>query len=386
MNPITKRPSRFKHAGIYLVLMALGFFGPGLQDAGAQKIKCRAPGTEAMRAMAAKISTKTLASIVKATGSFETKVQRIRNVSPKGATFDIIAYRLCEAAQNKLITREFYQKYLLTAIRPVGAGAAGEKWNLSGDVYVRGKRTTRLANAEVELGFEPPRITATAPDGTFSFAMSEEDAGKAVVLRARKSGYEIFVSRVVLKPNMDSLKIPLRPLKDTFVLNGRVIRRAGNRSLSAARVTLNTDPPAEARTRSDGRFRFDVDRENLEKFVSLRVERKGYRPYVKDIRLAEKRKPVIVRLDRAVFRLRGSIRDRDSQAPLEGVRITLMTEPATRTLSRSDGKFLLRVPLELDGEFAVLRAQKHGYRTFTMDVELVSEGGEPVEVEMSLAE
>ena len=378
-------PMKFQKMMSLLFLMVLGVAGPVSPGAEAQEIKCRAPGSESARAIAAKISTKTLASIVKASGSFETKVQRIRNVSPKGANFDIIAFRLCEAAQNRLITREFYQKYLLTSLRPVGTVA--EKWNLSGDVYVKGNRTDRLANAEVELGFEPPRVTSTAPDGTFSFAMREEDAGKAVVVRIRKPGYRIFVSRVVLKPNMGSLKAGMRPLKDTFVFIGKVTNSEGTRPLAGVRVTLGTDPPSDVRTKSDGRFRFDVDRDNLEQFVSLWVERNGYRSHVQDIRLAEKmKKPVTVKLERTTFRVRGSIRDKETQDPLEGVRITLRTEPVTRASTGSDGKFNLRVPMKYDGEFAALRAEKPGFKAYTADIELVKDGGDPVEVEMSLAQ
>lgn len=385
MNRNFTLPMGFRRVGVCLALMVWGLWGLAPRGAGAQEIVCRPPGSEAARAIAAQINTKTIATIVQGSGSFETKVQRIRNVSPRGADFDIIAYRLCEAVKNKLMDREFYQKFLLTAMQP-GAAPAGGKWNLSGDVYIQGKRNERLENVELELGFEPPRVTTTAPDGTFSFAMNEEDAGRAVVLRARKPGYEVHVGRVLLKPNMAALQIPLAPLKDTFALQGSVSDLERNRPLPQAQVTLHTEPLVQAQTQSDGRFLLNVQRENLEKFVTLRVEQQGYRPFARDIRLAENMKPVAVVLQRATFVLSGISREKGTQKPLEGVRLTLMTEPTARGVSRSNGGFLLRVPERYDGEFILLRAEKDGYKTFTVDVELRRDRAQPVEVEMSLLE
>ena len=42
--------------------------------------------------------------------------------------------------------------------------------------------------------------------------------------------------------------------------------------------------------------------------------------------------------------------------------------------------------MKYDGEFAALRAEKPGFKAYTADIELVKDGGDPVEVEMSLAQ
>lgn len=97
-------------------------------------------------------------------------------------------------------------------------------------------------------------------------------------------------------------------------------------------------------------------------------------------------KPIVILLRRAVFPLSGRIKAKGTGEDLEGVQVTLLVEPRIRTLSRSNGAFRLLVPDDHDGTFATLRAEKTGYRPYTLDVDLRKEGGEPLEVEMSPTE
>ncbi len=238
-----------------LLLVGVLAGGPAAQER--PEIHCREPGDEAARAVAAQIKLDALADIVRGGASFETKIQRIRAISPEGSTFDIIAFRLCEAVQNGLITKDFYEQALLTRLAPEG-GAAIVKWNLSGDVHIQGKNAEQLADVEIELGFEPPRVTTTFPDGSFSFRMRPEDAERAIVLRARKPGYQMHVERLRLHSNMAAVSIPMTPLVDTFTVGGRIGDDEGQESLEGVRVFLATEPPLEMVTRTDGAFRFDV--------------------------------------------------------------------------------------------------------------------------------
>ena len=368
-----------------VVLLWVGILAGGLFAQERPKVQCRPPGDEAGRARAAAIKLDALADIAKGEVSFETKIQRIRAISPEGSTFDIIAFRLCEAYRNGLITREFYEQYLLARLAPEGGVRAG-RWNLSGDVYVMGKKTERLTDVEIELGFEPPRVTTTAPDGTFSFPMKQEDADRAIVLRARKPGYQMHVQRIRLNPQMSALSIPLTPAVESFTVGGRIGDEEGQRPLEQARVALGTEPPLETVTRSDGAFRFDVGRDYLEKFVSVKVDRRGYRPHVQEFKLEDGMKPVVILLRRAAFPVSGRIRAKGTGEDLEGVVVTLQVEPRVQTVSRSNGAFRLLVPDVHEGGFATLRAEKEGYKPYTLDIELRKEGGDPIELEMSPAQ
>ena len=289
---------------------------------------------------------------------------------------------MCEAVQNGLITKDFYEQALLTRLAPEG-GAAIVKWNLSGDVNIQGKNAEHLADVEIELGFEPPRVTTTFPDGTFSFRMRPEDAERAIVLRARKAGYQMHVERLRLHPNMAAVSISMTPLVDTFTVGGRIGDEEGQEPLEGVRVFLEIEPPLEMVTRTDGAFRFDVPRDSLEKFVSVEVDRRGYRPHVQEFKLQEEMPPIVILLRKAVFPVTGRIRSRDTGRELEGVQVTLQVEPRIEAVSRSNGAFRLLIPDSHDGAFATLRAEKPGYRPYTLDVELLKEGIAPLDLEMT---
>ncbi len=63
--------------------------------------------------------------------------------------------------------------------------------------------------------------------------------------------------------------------------------------------------------------------------------------------------------------------------------MTLQVEPRIEAVSRSNGAFRLLIPDSHDGAFATLRAEKPGYRPYTLDVELLKEGIAPLDLEMT---
>ncbi len=92
---------------------------------------------------------------------------------------------------------------------------------------------------------------------------------------------------------------------------------------------------------------------------------------------------IVILLRKAVFPLTGRIRSKDTGRELEGVQVILQVEPRIETVSRSNGAFRLLIPDSQDGVFGTLRAEKPGYRPYTLDVELLKEGVAPLDLEMT---
>ena len=84
-------------------------------------IRCTSPGEDVMRQFGGQINAKAIEAIVTGGGSIESKVKRIQRVSPEGANFDVVAFRLCEAVRNGLIGLKAYEKFLGMALQyPMG--------------------------------------------------------------------------------------------------------------------------------------------------------------------------------------------------------------------------------------------------------------------------
>jgi tetratricopeptide (TPR) repeat protein len=342
-----------------------------------QEIKCNPPGEEAKRVFAVSGSFKSVLSIVKGSVSAETKWQRIRQVSPKAADFDIIVWRICEAYANQLITKEQYAQ-MVAGVAGVASGTfdpaqAAKKFVLSGDVFEKGNTSKRIEGATVELNLAPLRYTTTDANGTFRFTIRGMDEGKAPTLRVTKEGeYEPYTkSQVALAESTGALRIGLEPKRDWFPLKGRIRDSESDKWLNGAQVLLETTPVVSERSQSEGRFLLKPLKSNINKEVKLRIKMRGYREFVRTERLTATMEPFEIRLQRAFMVIRARIVDSKGKE-IEGAIVTLNTDKRTpRKRSKSDGGVLFdRVPALLEGKFVGVRVEKEGYETLNEDFPL----------------
>lgn len=343
-----------------------------------QQVKCEPPGDEAKRTYALGLDFSSVFSIAKGKGTVETKWQRIRQVSPKGADFDIIAWRLCESYANGIINREVYEQMMASASGSASGAFDPEqlrkKFVLTGDVFEEGNPGKRIEGAEVELTLEPLRYAATSVDGTFSFVIRGQDEGKAPTLRVRREGYEIYVKpRIALTASRGALPIPLRPHLDWFPVRGRVVdAEAADRGVEEAQLILETVPPQRVASQSGGEFLLKVPKDYINKDLKLRVEKPPrYQGHSRTAKFSPGTPPVEIRLGRARFVFRATVVASDKKGEgLEGAVVTLKTDPPLRDRTRSDGGILFQVLAQYAEEFVPVRVEKEGYETHEARVQM----------------
>ncbi|MEE8109609.1 MAG: redoxin domain-containing protein [bacterium] len=356
---------------------------PRVETVGGKKLRCEPPGEEAKRVFAVKGSFKSVLSVVKGSAGFETKWQRIRQVSPKAADFDIIVWRLCEAYANQQITQEQYAQ-MLAGASGVASGTFdpvqfAKKFVLTGDVFEEGNVSKRVEGATVELNTVPARYTTTDPRGVFRFIVRGVDEGKAATLRVEKKGYDLYTKpNVALSESTGAIKIALKTKVDWFLVRGRVLDAgAVEQGVERAQVVLQTTPQQSVVSQSGGAFLLKVPKTYINKEVKLRVvKRPRYRDHTLTAKLSVDMPDLEIKLNRALFVFRATVVAADRKGEgLEGAIVTLKTDPPLRGRSRSDGGVLFRVPARYAGEFVPIRIEKQGYETHEGSVRLKQ--GEP---------
>ncbi len=206
---------------VFLLFLAAcaGQRGTTTVDVGGHEVSCVEPPAEARRTLKLSANVEGIAGIAGAGGSIETKWQRIRGVSPRGADFDVISYQPCLAYAQGLLSQDAYEQMLYGAAQPAGedGGSFRKKWVLTGNVFVEGKTGQAVEGAEIELTLEPLRFTATGADGAFCVTMLGRDEGRTASLRVRKDGFELYTrSSIRLTPTLGALDISLVPVLPTF--------------------------------------------------------------------------------------------------------------------------------------------------------------------------